>query len=175
MCVAIALPAASGGQSESLLRPGHHLPCHRTHAAPCSSGGRVRSAVLLCGLRGLRGLRGGVAQDEVAERLESGLSAASRDNAADAARVEVNAEDAARVEANRAAKERERVQSAIRDTLACLEVMGAPEHKPGYFAEQFVSLLDAEGFPRTDIPVLEIQVPESHHPGDNPGVNRWFL
>ena len=105
--------------------------------------------MLLCGLRG------GASKDEVAERPEalvSGLSTVSRDNAADAARVE----------ANRAAKERERVQNAIRDTLARLEAMGAPEHKPGYFAEQFVSLLDAEGFPRTDIPVLEIQVPESH-------------
>ncbi|KAJ1468840.1 hypothetical protein T484DRAFT_2225860, partial [Baffinella frigidus] len=136
-------PAASGGQGERLLlRPWHHHPGRRTLGAPC---GRRQSAVLC-------GLRGGVAKDEVADRLAalvSGLSAASRDNATDAALVEVN----------RAARERERVMQAIRDTLASLEVMGAPEHKPGYFVEQFVSLLDAEGFPRTDIPVMQIQVP----------------
>jgi len=103
-------------------------------------------------------LRGGGSSRHIADRragLVCGPFSLTRDESVNGTASEGSQ---ALAEVNLLAKERERIEEAISDTKQGLARMGAPDHTPGHFSEQYVPLLDAEGYPRNDIPVLEILV-----------------
>eukprot|EP00960_Hanusia_phi_P033646 750572-Hanusia_phi.AAC.3 len=53
-------------------------------------------------------------------------------------------------------KERDRIEEEIKKHADFMEQIGAPAHVSGEFWKTHTPLIDREGYPRSDIPVLEV-------------------
>jgi len=53
-------------------------------------------------------------------------------------------------------KERDRIEEEIKSHADLMEQLGAPAHVSGEFWERHTPLIDAEGYPRSDIPIMEV-------------------
>ena len=73
------------------------------------------------------------------------------------AQQEEDAESPLRAKILELEKERDRIEEEIKSHADLMQQLGAPAHVSGEFWQRHTPLMDAEGYPRSDIPIMEVK------------------